>query len=210
MVRKKTKYSYSISLLIALVVILIVLLILSLQYNTQDQEVIVPAVSEKKYTIEEVIEPETEEIAEETPLEESHIEEEIEVLNEYAILIQNLKFNPNEITVPVGTTITWINKDTSPHKVVAFDRTFYGPRMAPGGEYTFTFTEVGTYTYFDANFPKVGRGKIIVMKEPLPIIGNIIAVDQVTSPNSAFALVVVLFAVMVFALSYGMHNHYKK
>ena len=78
------------------------------------------------------------------------------------VLIEVNFFNPAELKVPVGTTVKWTNDDTRAHKLVAYDRTFYGERMQPGATYEFTFTEKGTYAYFDAVFPKTFKGAIIV------------------------------------------------
>lgn len=78
------------------------------------------------------------------------------------VTIRNLRFYPEEITISPYTTVVWINEDRVPHKMVAYDRVFYGHRMNPGDKYAFTFVNEGTHKYFDAVFPKIGRGKIIV------------------------------------------------
>ena len=78
------------------------------------------------------------------------------------VLIEINFFNPAELKVPIGTTVRWTNDDTRAHKLVAYDRTSYGERMQPGATYEFTFTEKGTYAYFDAVFPKTFKGAIIV------------------------------------------------
>jgi plastocyanin len=41
--------------------------------------------------------------------------------------ITEFAFKPDTITVPVGTTVVWENKDDIPHTVVAVDRTFSFP-----------------------------------------------------------------------------------
>jgi len=67
-----------------------------------------------------------------------------------AITIQNFAFNPQTITVKVGSTITWTDKDSIGHTVTSLT----GPTSfnsgilsAPGGTFKFTFTKAGTYTY---------------------------------------------------------------
>src|SRR5437879_13712275 len=37
------------------------------------------------------------------------------------VKIDNFTFGPAALTVPVGTTVTWINKDDIPHTVVSTD-----------------------------------------------------------------------------------------
>jgi plastocyanin len=58
-------------------------------------------------------------------------------------------FSPNTITLVIGVnnTLTWENKDSSPHTVTADDNSFASPNIAQGQSFTFTFTSVGTYSY---------------------------------------------------------------
>lgn len=204
------KLNHQIILLIALSVILI-LLFSFFVYESLSNKKIGEVIKEKKYTVEEVVEPEDiilNETAEIPKIEES--EEEIEVLNEVLITIKDLKFYPDKIIISPGTTVIWFNNDTIPHKVVAYDRLFYGPRLNPGDKYSFTFTKEGTHKYFDAVFPKIGKGKIIVMQEPLPITAGVIGINLTEENNDGtFALLVLLFVIMILALSHGVYNHYK-
>jgi plastocyanin len=52
-----------------------------------------------------------------------------------------------EQTVPVGTTITWVNQDADAHDVVANDSSFISPLIQPGESWSFTFTAPGSYAY---------------------------------------------------------------
>ena len=56
-----------------------------------------------------------------------------------------LVFVPAELTVPVGTTVTWNNTDDSNHRIKFADQ--MGPRLDHGQSYTRTFTAPGTYAY---------------------------------------------------------------
>lgn len=200
------KLVYSAKWLMGLLVLLILIFIFSFYIGLKTEEVV-----EKNYTVEEVVETEeiiADEQAEIPVIEES--EEVVEVLNEVTIAINDLKFYPQKITISPGTTVTWFNNDTLPHKVVAYDRLFYGPRLSSGEKYSFTFTQEGTHRYFDAVFPKIGRGTIIVKEEPLPITGGVIGVDlNREESNAKFALFVLLFVIMIFGLGHSMYNHYK-
>lgn len=40
------------------------------------------------------------------------------------IIIQNDSFNPRNLTVPVGTTVQWINRDNTQHQIVSDAGTF--------------------------------------------------------------------------------------
>src|SRR5512132_4711818 len=40
------------------------------------------------------------------------------------VTIKNLKFMPPEVSVPVGTTVVWVNNDDEPHTVTAQQKQF--------------------------------------------------------------------------------------
>ncbi len=61
----------------------------------------------------------------------------------------NFAFNPGEIVVPVGTTITWVNNDPAPHSATADDGLgFDSGLLASSQAFTFTFTDIGEFAYF--------------------------------------------------------------
>ena len=64
-----------------------------------------------------------------------------------AVVVDNFAFNPSAIKVPVGTTVTWTNKDEEPHSVV-LGQEGRSPVLA-GNAVTFshTFAKPGVYTY---------------------------------------------------------------
>jgi plastocyanin len=65
------------------------------------------------------------------------------------IEMANFAFVPNEITVPVGTTVTWINKDSGPqHSATAADGSFDTGLFGASEEATNTFDTPGTYVYY--------------------------------------------------------------
>jgi len=64
-----------------------------------------------------------------------------------AIEISNFAFNPKELTIPVGTTIVWMNK-TGRHSVFADDGSFESPIMTAGERYQRTFEKPGTIVYY--------------------------------------------------------------
>ncbi len=71
---------------------------------------------------------------------------------------------PQFMTVPVGTTVTFINPVGNTHNHCAtqfFEGLFnFGP-LAPGQSATYTFTQPGEYFYNDCTYPKA-TGKIVV------------------------------------------------
>ena len=65
-----------------------------------------------------------------------------------AVSITNAGFQPNALTVKVGTTVTWTNNDSAAHSVTSdtsgvFDS---GP-INQAATFTFTFSQAGTFTY---------------------------------------------------------------
>jgi len=65
------------------------------------------------------------------------------------VSIASLAFGPAAITIPVGTTVTWTNnEDAIPHTSTSDDGIWDSATLDPGEQFSFTFDEPGTYTYF--------------------------------------------------------------
>jgi plastocyanin len=82
-------------------------------------------------------------------------------LEALAVKIDNFTFGPAELTVTVGTAITWTNRDDIPHTVVSTDKLFKSIALDTDETFTFTFTTPGTFPYFCSLHPKM-TGKVIV------------------------------------------------
>jgi len=63
------------------------------------------------------------------------------------VQIKDFAFAPKETTVPVGTTLTWTNKDSEPHTVMTTDKAIASKALDTDNQYAFTFNLAGTYTY---------------------------------------------------------------
>lgn len=74
--------------------------------------------------------------------------------------IVDFTFQPADLTVPVGTTVVWTQRDQSTHTVDFDDGTQSGD-MAKGDTYRRTFTEPGTYPYICFYHPDM-TGKVTV------------------------------------------------
>lgn len=74
-------------------------------------------------------------------------------------------FRPAARTVAAGDTVSWTNRDTVPHQVVADSGAFASPVLQPGRSYAFVFRAAGTYRYRDALEP-VERGRVVVKGPP--------------------------------------------
>jgi|ERR1700733_9368493 plastocyanin len=71
---------------------------------------------------------------------------------EATVTIDNFTFAPAELTVKVGTTVTWKNHDDIPHIVVSAGK-FRSKALDTDDSYSFTFTAAGAYTYFCSLHP---------------------------------------------------------
>lgn len=79
------------------------------------------------------------------------------------VIIDNFTFTPSTLTVAVGTTVTWINRDDVPHTATstAKPKSFQSGTLDTDDTFAHTFTAPGTYPYFCAVHPKM-TGQIIV------------------------------------------------
>jgi plastocyanin len=64
-----------------------------------------------------------------------------------AVNIDNFAFAPATLTVPVGGTVTWTNRDEEPHNVVANDGSFHSPGMGSQATFSHTFAKAGSFDY---------------------------------------------------------------
>jgi len=77
------------------------------------------------------------------------------------VKIDNFSFGPTELTVPVGTTVTWTNRDDIPHTVVSTEGVFKSKGLDTDEKFYFTFSKAGSYPYFCSIHPKM-TGKVVV------------------------------------------------
>ena len=80
---------------------------------------------------------------------------------EVAIKIDNFSFSPPVVTVPVGTTVRWTNRDDIPHTVVSDDQSFKSKVLDTDQDYSYTFAKPGTYSYFCSIHPRM-VAKVVV------------------------------------------------
>ncbi|WP_156766200.1 cupredoxin family copper-binding protein [Mycobacterium sp. E342] len=77
--------------------------------------------------------------------------------------IDGFAFAPATLTVAVGTTVTWTNRDEEPHTVAASDGSFHSPGMGTGATFTHTFSAPGTFDYVCSIHPMM-RGTVVVTR----------------------------------------------
>jgi plastocyanin len=70
-------------------------------------------------------------------------------------------FVPDRLTIDAGDTVTWTNKDSTPHSVVADAGAFTSsPVLQPNQAYSFRFLRSGSFGYRDGSSNE--RGRVIV------------------------------------------------
>src|SRR6476646_8800875 len=90
---------------------------------------------------------------------------------------------PRNATVPVGTTVIWLNKDSSPHTIVSGtpdkgpSNIFYGDSFDTDKTYNITLNTPGVYGYYDPAWTHI-NGQITVVAGNNPVSTNVIQSQQ--------------------------------
>jgi plastocyanin len=77
------------------------------------------------------------------------------------VKIVDLGFVPTRITIAVGTTLTWTNRDAIPHTVVGSHGVFKSKVLDSNEAFSYTFTKAGSFSYHCSIHPDM-TGKIVV------------------------------------------------
>ena len=70
-------------------------------------------------------------------------------------------YNPADLTVSVGATVTWTNGDVVSHTSTADANGWNSGIIAPGGQFSFAFPTAGTFSYHCAIHPGM-VGNVVV------------------------------------------------
>ena len=79
------------------------------------------------------------------------------------VVMSGFKFQPAELTVKMGTKVTFTNNDSAGHDVVASDGSFKSDTLSKGQTFSMVFDKEGTFSYVCTFHPGM-EGKIIVTK----------------------------------------------
>jgi plastocyanin len=77
------------------------------------------------------------------------------------VVVDNFSFAPATAAVPVGSTITWTNRDDVPHNIVSTEQKFKSPVLDTDQQFSHRFDAPGAYKYFCSIHPKM-TGQIVV------------------------------------------------
>lgn len=65
----------------------------------------------------------------------------------HTVVIEAVRFDPQELTVKVGDTIAWINHDPFPHTATAMGRQFDSHEIASQRSWKYTASRTGVFRY---------------------------------------------------------------
>ena len=71
----------------------------------------------------------------------------------HLVEIENFAFVPPTLSIDVGDTVTWTNRDVVDHTATSTTGTFDSGLLAQGQSYSLTFTAAGTYEYLCTPHP---------------------------------------------------------
>ena len=74
-----------------------------------------------------------------------------------------LSFSPSLVTVTKGTEVTWTNSDTLSHTVTS--AWFDSGNLGPGGTFSYTFEESGTFDYYCSYYRTSGMEGTVIVKD---------------------------------------------
>ena len=80
---------------------------------------------------------------------------------EVNIDIKEFMFGPKDMTVAVGTKVTWVNDDEIPHTVAETHNVFRSGALDTHDSFSWVFNTPGEFEYFCVLHPQM-IGKIVV------------------------------------------------
>jgi plastocyanin len=80
-----------------------------------------------------------------------------------SVKIDNFTFEPKELDIAVGTTVTWQNADDVPHTATSKDdpQVFDSGALDTDDKFSFTFSKPGKYAYYCKVHPHM-TGVVVV------------------------------------------------
>ena len=72
-----------------------------------------------------------------------------------ASVLSSTAYSPSPVNVAVGTTVSFLNSDSTTHTSAANNGAWTSPNIAPGGRFNVTLTTAGTFPYRCAIHPNM-------------------------------------------------------
>ena len=64
------------------------------------------------------------------------------------VTMKDFEFQPKTLTIPTGSTVTWVNNGTKKHSATADDKSFDTGLLNPGQSKSVKFDKPGTFLYY--------------------------------------------------------------
>jgi len=97
----------------------------------------------------------------------TQVDNDLRPSNANEVFISDYKFVPRTLTVPVGTTVTWVNRDVTRHtatRAALTDEPFDSGLMGYMGVFSHTFRTAGSYGYLCVPHASM-QGTIVVQQQ---------------------------------------------
>ena len=89
------------------------------------------------------------------------------------VFMRSISFDPAEITIQAGESVTWNNRDIVPHTAKSgnpgeqdLGSFFRSGNLLQGNTFTHTFNEVGEFVYFCEVHPVMMRNAKVIVEGP--------------------------------------------
>ncbi len=67
---------------------------------------------------------------------------------DHVVTITGFAFEPANLTIAAGDSVTFVNRDNAPHTATASNGAFDTGRLSNNGQTALTFSSAGTFDYF--------------------------------------------------------------
>lgn len=79
-----------------------------------------------------------------------------------SVAMVDIAFNPPQLEISVGTTVTWTNQDPVPHSATATEGAFDSGILDEGGTFAHTFDAPGTFEYICVVHPSMKASVTVI------------------------------------------------
>ena len=90
----------------------------------------------------------------------------------HTVTIVDFSFEPGQLTIAVGDTVTWTNEDGAAHTATATGGAFDSGNMEQGDAFSFTFASAGDYPYLCTYHPEMTGTIVVQAAAPSPSEGT--------------------------------------
>jgi len=106
----------------------------------------------------------------------------------HAVEIADFAFAPATLTITVGDTVTWTNRDAVAHTATSTTGVFDSRDLEQGESYSVTFTAPGTYDYLCTPHPSMTGRVVVVAAAAAPVPATPAPASATPAPTSGAPL----------------------